>query len=291
MAHGFAGERFFPATLQTDDPFVADELSLPTVQIGKNPADPTSGTPASREIDTTIDFAKTITRDFGVEIADTWQHIAQKGSDKLTGRGNIDLNFKYNLLRDDPREMLVSVALGWEIGGSGARRVGVDRQNTYTPTIDFGKGFGDLPDGVALLKPFAITGTLGYAIPDRGHTTHVDGSVDLHQQSIETGLALEYSIPYLQSFVKDVGLRAPFNRLIPVVELATSTPTDHGGRETTGTVNPGLLWDGSYYQIGVEAVVPVNARSGHNVGVIAQFHLFLDDIFPTTFGKPLFGGS
>ena len=29
--HGFAGARFFPATLSTDDPFVADELSLPTV--------------------------------------------------------------------------------------------------------------------------------------------------------------------------------------------------------------------------------------------------------------------
>src|SRR6476646_5026684 len=30
-AHGFAGKRFFPATLATDDPFVADELSLPTL--------------------------------------------------------------------------------------------------------------------------------------------------------------------------------------------------------------------------------------------------------------------
>src|SRR5207237_4059147 len=30
-AHGFAGSRFFPATLSTDDLFVADEFSLPTV--------------------------------------------------------------------------------------------------------------------------------------------------------------------------------------------------------------------------------------------------------------------
>jgi hypothetical protein len=30
-AHGFAGSRFFPATITIDDPFVADELSLPTV--------------------------------------------------------------------------------------------------------------------------------------------------------------------------------------------------------------------------------------------------------------------
>src|SRR5437667_11708265 len=30
-AHGLIGQRFFPATLAIDDPFVADELSLPTV--------------------------------------------------------------------------------------------------------------------------------------------------------------------------------------------------------------------------------------------------------------------
>ena len=30
-AHGLAGKRFFPSTLTIDDPFVADELSLPTV--------------------------------------------------------------------------------------------------------------------------------------------------------------------------------------------------------------------------------------------------------------------
>jgi len=27
-AHGFAGDRFFPATILTDDPFVASEMSI-----------------------------------------------------------------------------------------------------------------------------------------------------------------------------------------------------------------------------------------------------------------------
>src|SRR5712692_11428617 len=49
FAHGFAGKRFFPATLQTDDPFVADELSLPTLT--KNPADPSGGQSYSIETD------------------------------------------------------------------------------------------------------------------------------------------------------------------------------------------------------------------------------------------------
>jgi len=36
-AHGFAGARFFPATFSTDDPFVNDELSLPTVSTIETP--------------------------------------------------------------------------------------------------------------------------------------------------------------------------------------------------------------------------------------------------------------
>ena len=42
-AHGFAGERFFPATLQTDDPFVADEMSLPT--LARTPTTPRAASP------------------------------------------------------------------------------------------------------------------------------------------------------------------------------------------------------------------------------------------------------
>ena len=52
-AHGFAGKRFFPATLATDDPFVADELSLPTIAYSKQPASEESH--ATRETDFSID--------------------------------------------------------------------------------------------------------------------------------------------------------------------------------------------------------------------------------------------
>src|SRR5262249_9419807 len=44
LAHCFAGARFFPATLATEDPCVADELSLPTVQWSK-----TGDVPAATE--------------------------------------------------------------------------------------------------------------------------------------------------------------------------------------------------------------------------------------------------
>jgi hypothetical protein len=54
-------------------------------------------------------------------------------------------------------------------------------------------------------------------------------------------------------------------------------------------VNPGILWAGRYMQLGLEAMVPINHQTGSRVGWIAQIHFFLDDIFPTTIGKPIFG--
>ena len=104
---------------------------------------------------------------------------------------------------------------------------------------------------------------------------------------LQWGFALEYSIPYLQSYVKDMGIGEPFNRMIPVVEFALETPLDRGRGATTGTINPGVLWAGQYTQVSVEAVIPVNDRSGKGVGWMAQLHFFLDDLFPTSIGRPL----
>ncbi len=104
---------------------------------------------------------------------------------------------------------------------------------------------------------------------------------------LNVGLALEYSLPYLQSFVKDVGLREPFNRIIPLVELSMEKPLDRGGGSWTGTVNPGFVWAGKYVQLGLEAVIPVSSKTGGGTGVLFQLHFFLDDIAPRGIGKPL----
>jgi hypothetical protein len=101
-------------------------------------------------------------------------------------------------------------------------------------------------------------------------------------------------MPYLKSSVVDLGLPDFFNRLIPIVEASLQTPVSNtatSGTVTTGTINPGFLYVGQTYQIGIEAMIPVNRQSGTGVGAIAQLHLFLDDIFPNSLGKPLFGNS
>ena len=66
-----------------------------------------------------------------------------------------------------------------------------------------------------------------------------------------------------------------------------STALDRGASGTTGTVNPGIIWAGQNIQLAIEAVIPINRRSGDSVGVLAQLHFFLDDLFPQTLGRPL----
>jgi hypothetical protein len=286
-AHGFAGKRFFPATLATEDPFVADELSLPTVASRRNGEDP-----ATLEQSLSVDLSKRITSDFGIGVGASYLRQRPEGGPAVKGFDNFAASAKYQFYKSDAAETIVSVGVDWDIGSSGAKRVGAESLSTVTPALFFGKGFGDLPEAARYLRPFALTGSLGIGIPTRASSTGTedDGSLttERHPHVLKLGLALEYSLPYLQSFVKDVGLREPFNRIIPVIELSLEKPIDRGRGPTLGTVNPGLLIAGKTMQFGIEAVIPIGKTRGRT-GVLAQLHFFLDDLFPTSLGKPLLG--
>jgi hypothetical protein len=294
--HGFAGARFFPATLSTDDPFVADELSLPTVSTIETPDG--GGT---RQTDISVDIAKRITPQFAIEIGETLTALNPHEGRAVNGFGNLELSGKYQFLKNDAHEAIVSLGLGVEIGGTGSRSIGADSFSTWVPGIFFGKGFGDLPDVLRFLKPLAITGLAGVGIPTSASTRSVtvddrtgerEVEIERHPDVLEWGFALEYSVIYLQSQVQDMHLPAPVDRLIPLVEFALETPLNRGARgQTTGTINPGVIWAGKYFQVGAEAIVPINERRGTNVGVIAQLHFFMDDLFPHSLGRPLFGGN
>jgi hypothetical protein len=186
-----------------------------------------------------------------------------------------------------------------EVGGTGARRVGAVPFATYTPTLYFGKGAGDLPEALNWARPFAVTGTVGYGInsskkttspvvdPDTGITTL---AVDHVSNTINYGFAIEYSNFYLRANIHDFGLPEWVNRLTPLVEFNFVTPvTDRYGEKTVGTINPGIIWSGQSMQFGVEAIIPVTKASGKNVGIIGQLHFYLDDVFPNTIGRPLLG--
>ena len=300
-AHEIVGNRFFPATLAIDDPGVNDEVALPTISMSK-----TGDDPSFKQLDVSGEFAKRITENFAISVAPTWSRLYAPGGPAMTGaRGfqNLETLFKYRVFKNDEHEFVLSAGLEIEWGGSGARGVGAERFNVYTPTLFFGKGFGDLPSSLNWARPFAITGQFGYAIPgvSKVTTATVDpdtGEVDIDTEFIPRvfnwGGTLQYSMPYLKSAVVDLGLPDFVNRLIPIVEASLQTPVSNtvsSGTVTTGTINPGIIYVGKTYQVAIEAMIPINRQSGTSVGIIGQLHFYLDDIFPRTLGRPIFANS
>ncbi len=302
-AHAIAGARVFPVTLTIDDPGVADEASLPTFSVQQQPDDPDTGHGYQYNVAGELD--KRITEHLGIGVnGGTTVRTAQFGKTQ-TGFQNLNVFLKYQAWVNAPHEAILSLGVIRELARTGTAHIGADQFGSTTPTAYFGKGFGDVP--VPALRPFAITGTVGYTIADKklkavgaapsdllaNSTTGVTG---IAAQQFNTGyanrwvggLSLQYSLPYLQSQVRDLGLPEFVNRLTPLVEVAWSSPASSPSNLGTQlVVAPGVIYGADSFQVGLEALIPANRASGRFAGVITQLHLFFDDLFPNSLGKPL----
>lgn len=289
-AHALAGDRQFPVTLTLDDPGVADEASIPTFTYNRSGAD--GGPGPTHEYDFNFEYDKRITTNLGIAINYGYD-VLQTNHDKTrTGFENLFVTLKDTVYVNAEHEFIVSIGLQREIGGTATEHTGGDRFGATTPLIYAGKGLGDLP--VDLLRPFAVTGELGYTFADKALkvTTAPDGSTSTNGGNNNAwfgGVSLQYSLPYLHEQVHDYGLPDFANRITPLVEVTWTSPaTAPSNNGTAWTVAPGLIYSGDWFQVGIEALIPATRAAGTNVGAIAQFHLFLDDIFPNSIGRPIF---
>jgi hypothetical protein len=184
--------------------------------------------------------------------------------------------------------------MSWGIGGSGASAVGAIEPNIFQSALYFGKGFGDLPDRLEWLRPFAVTGELAIEIPAVSRSTILgvnnasSALIPVGYENVSIlhwGFSIQYSTYYLTSrFAGGPPKQEPLNQFVPLVELAFDSPR---GQETIVTMSPGVAYAATTWQFAVEMVLPLNAASGRGVGVRMQLLLFLDDLAPSLFGKPL----
>jgi hypothetical protein len=280
QAHAIAGDRVFPVTLTLDDPGVADEVTLP--QITDQPgAGPSNSTQYQWEWDKTITPNTVLIYNHGYDV-DT-----MSGSKRQTGFENAVITGKWQAYVNPDHEFIVSLGVQRELSGNVQTvNIGGDKYGSTGPTIYFGKGFGDLP--IQALRPFAVTGELTYTIPDRPLNTAGDNSGTA--RSLFGGLSLQYSLPYLQANVKDYGLPDFVNRLVPLIELNYNSPVGGPapGNPMKLQTSFGAIYMADTYQVGIEAIAPLNNAAGQRFGAIVQVHFFLDDILPNSLGKPLF---
>src|SRR5882762_5560297 len=286
----YVGDRFFPSTLATAVPTPADFYKPPYfVEL------PVTAT--TREIDVPTTYSRLITKDWSVFFTETFRSIEEANRGTRSGFDNFVIGTQYQLYTNPEHQFVFTVGGTAAIGGTGTPGI-ASSFSTLTPTIYIGKGFGDLPDSVAWLRPLTISGTVAVAVPTDSTslttTTLPTGATTLSEtinpKFLQLGFALEYSlVTNMYTGPNRTGTRYP-EGWVPLVEFTTATPLNGplAGR-TTGTVNPGVIWVSRYLQVGVEAIIPMDAHSGRDLGFRAQAHLYLPAIFPDWYGKPIFG--
>jgi hypothetical protein len=274
-AHGFSGKRFFPATLTFDDPFVQDEFDLLYGTVSDAKSEDGDNVDLNK-LD--FEYAKTITPGFALSVGSAY--VDSKFDDGSTQHGfdNIELSGKFMGGVNEAGESVWSYGLDIDLGGTSSHGIGEDF-SVYSPSFYFGKGLGNLFDGSSYLRPLAVTGKIAVALPEQAD----------QPRSLDTAFSLQYSMTYLESSVKNVGLPEFLRDSVLLVEMPLQTCLDRGcDGDVTGTVNPGVIFFDHMGQLSLEAVIPVNDRTGDSVGALLQLHVYLDDLFPHTLGKPIF---
>jgi hypothetical protein len=271
-AHGVVGERSFI------EPFITEDVN------------PKNEFVIARPQWTQGSDAKTMSLGFGLEkkIADMtsitlegeWDSVSPLPPDEpqTTGFNNLGITLKQAFFINPEHEAIVSAAVE-ATAPVGSAAVGAEQDWSFKPFLLYGKGFGDLPKALRFLRPLAVQGDIGPEIGiDHARTTVLDYN-----------FAWQYSIPYLQSSVYDLGWGWPFNDLIAVTEFNF----EHGVHgEDSGQARyfttPGIVYMDRFVEIGVAGRFPLTAQAHNEInwGVIGIVDLFIDDIFPFTKWQP-----
>jgi len=266
-AHAIAGQRLFPSTLTFDDPGIGAELPLVFSHLHDDGID---------QNDLGMSVTKPITPSFSMTAATDYLGMTGGGLPNVHGWDNFALGAVWQVYLNPATESIGSFEIDRTFAHTGSRAVRSD-YSTWSPQFNFGQGLGMVH--ASWLRPLAITGAIGADLPNDPQVPRM----------LNWDFSLQYSIPYLQDFVKYAGVKAPFNKMTPLIEFPMQTCLDRGCHgQTTGYIAPGVIWIGHYFQWGVELQVPVNHRTGNSVGIMFAFDFYLDDLSPHSFGKPLF---
>lgn len=159
FAHGIAGNRYFPGTLTFDDPAVADEFLVNSTHT--NASQPGYD---QHKSELGVSGARLLTPTWALGF-DLGRSRVRAGDLASSDQRSGDIFVKTELHRDDLSEELVSGSLGYGVTRTDLPGLGSNSLHVVLPGISIGKGFGNLPDSLAWLRPFAIAGAIAAEIP------------------------------------------------------------------------------------------------------------------------------
>ncbi len=272
-AHGVVGQRSFIEPFVTEDVNPKNEfvIARPEWDEGRDGRTFTLG----------FGLEKKLSDRFSITLDSSWLDTSPVDGPHETGFGNLNATLKYAFFIDPAHEAITSIALE-SAAPTGTRRVGAEGDWAFKPFFLYGKGFGDLPRALNYLRPLAVQGDAGFEVS----TDHDRSTKFAHN------IAVEYSIPYLQSFVRDFGVGWPFRNLIADVEFNFEhgvNGAEHG--KTAAFATPGIVYMDRWVEVGVAGRFPLNQHTSQELdwGVIGIVDLFIDDILPWTRWQPIGG--
>jgi len=274
-AHGVVGQRSFVEPFVTEDANPKNEfvIARPEYDWGREDKTFTYG----------FGLEKKLSNELSLTLDSSWLDVFPRDPDEESENafGNLGITLKYAFFQSALHEAIASCTVESE-APTGSADVGAERFWAFRPSFLYGKGFGDLPEALGFLRPFALQGDFGPEVS----TDHEATTGFVHD------IALHYSIPYLQASVKDVGLRWPLANLVPIVEFNFEHGLKGEVSGTTSVVTPGLIYMDRWVEFGVAGRFPLSqdARAEIDPGVIFIVDLFIDDLFPWTRWQP-FGST
>jgi len=271
-AHGVVGQRTFI------EPFITEDVNPKNEFVIARPE--WDHAAEGKAFGLGFGLEKKLSDRFSITLDSSWDSLSPSDPEEpqTTGFNNLGITLKDAVYINPEHEGIFSVAVE-ATAPTGTAEVDSEPDWSFKPFVLYGKGFGDLPSSLKYLRPFAVQGDLGFEISiDHDRTT-----------TLAHDITLEYSIPYLQAFVTDVGLGWPFNDLVAVAEFNFEHGI-HGAEEGRSTISstPGIVYMDRYIEIGVAGRFPLNGHAHQELdwGIVGIIDLFIDDIFPATTWQP-----
>jgi hypothetical protein len=272
-AHGVVGERSFI------EPFIAEDVNPKNEFVIARPEWDHSRNETALGIG--FGLEKKLADRLSLTLDSEWDELSPDDGPHASGFQNLGITVKYAFFINPAHEAITSVALE-STAPTGSRDVDAEKDWSFKPFFLYGKGFGDLPGFLRYARPLALQGDAGFEIAtDHDRTT-----------TFAHNVAVEYSIPYLQAFVRDLGLRWPLNDLIADTEFnfEHGVNGDEHGRSKV-FVTPGVVYMDRWIELGVAGRFPLNAAANDefNWGIVFLVDLFIDDLLPWTRWQPIGG--
>lgn len=286
-AHGVVGDYTFIEPIVTDDANPKNEFDILRPQ--------ETWTRDGREFSLGFSFEKAIVPAPGsysngtaggglvsLEVGSEWLDQSPQEGPAVSGFNDLELLPKWAFLTIPSREFRLSIGARLVIP-TGNPSVQEQNHTQLGPEFLWANGFGqDMPKRgwMKFLRPFAIQGDFGYIPALGGRTWH-----EMFADNV-----IEYSLPYLSNYVKDIGLKWPLRNIYPYVEFNYDQLITGPSGQTSPQIlaTPGIAFMNYYLELSVATQFALNNATvpDNHAAVIGLLDLFIDDLIPSTNWTP-----